>query len=317
MNYVVTQIARPKENKVPQMQSAGITSVDAAMEVYLKNAIVSLASAKLCNTDVTCILNTDFPVPKSFQEIAEKANIELHTVPFGRFKSKEEFPWAIAQYKYDSMSYVADLMGDDDCMVLLDTDTVCTQNMGEIFEEAKNFLLLYPTNHSFNQEKRRSIILNYQKLYSFPNPTNLLHYGGEFFAGNKELIKRLLSSVQEVITRALNCEGLEAWDDEHVLSIAVEQDLKKIVYSASPYIFRYWTNQFYLVSTNYYYDPVKIWHLPAEKNFGMLVLYEYFEKNLCFPDIKKMARIMGFPGARYKKWNPYRWKMRIRNKFRH
>ena len=59
------------------------------------------------------------------------------------------------------------------------------------------------------------------------------------------------------------------------------------------------------------------WHLPAEKNYGMVLLYEYFEKNHRFPSMEQMAKMVGMPGTKYKKWNLYRLKMRIRNKLSH
>lgn len=316
MKYIVTQVAQPKENKVPQMQGAGARNVRSAMDVYVKNAIVSLASAKIWNPEAVCILNCNFEFSPELKKTAEQAGIQIHRVPYGKYKSREEFSWAITQYKFDSMDYmVHQIMENGDCMILLDTDTVCVQNLDEIFEEAENALILYPISHGYFHERRHSMIRNYRKLYG-DDQRNLVHYGGEFFAGSREELDRLLESCAQIIEKARKNEELEPWDDEHILSMAVEQELKQRVYPANAYINRYWTNRFYLVSTNYFHDPVKIWHLPAEKNYGMIVLFEYFQKHGCFPEVKQMASIMGFPGHHYRKWNPYRWKMRIRNKLK-
>lgn len=316
MKYIVTQVAQPKKNKVPQMQGAGVKKVSDAMAVYIKNAIVSLASAKMWNPDAVCILNCNFEVPEELRQVAERAKIQLLQVPYGKYKSNEAFSWAITQYKYDSMDFmVNEVMKDDDVLILLDTDTVCVQKLDDIFEEAEKGLILYPISHGYRHERRHSMIRNFQKLYG-EDCDNLVHYGGEFFAGNRQALGELLQSCMEVIEKARQREDLEPWDDEHILSIAVERQLKQKVYPALEYIYRYWTNQFYLVSTNYFYDPVRIWHLPSEKNYGMMVLYEYFCRHQKFPTIEKMAAIMGFPGHHYKIWNPWRWKMRIRNKLK-
>ena len=37
MKYVVTQVAQPKKNKVPQMQGTGVKEVLDAMEVYMES----------------------------------------------------------------------------------------------------------------------------------------------------------------------------------------------------------------------------------------------------------------------------------------
>lgn len=313
MNYIVTQVAKPSQNTVPQMR--GINTVDRAMDTYLKNAIVALASAGAHNPDAICILNCNFDIPEHLKKVAEHSRIQICKVPYGKYKSDEEFQWAITQYKFDSMEYVLGMMSDDDCMLLLDTDTVCMGELDELFAEASQSLLLYPTAHGFFQEKRDEIRFNYKAMYKVERD-NLIHYGGEFFAGCKKQIKNLLDACTQVVQRARETENLKPWDDEHVLSIAAERFLKDCIYPANAYIFRYWTNQFYLVSTNYYYDPVCIWHLPAEKNFGMLILYDYFVEHGHFPDVRKSAKIVGFPSPQYKAWNPYRWKMRIKNKLK-
>ena len=315
MNYIVTQIAKPKEIKVSQMQSATVGSVDDAMDVYVKNAIVCLASAKVYNPDAVCILNCNFSISPERRNTAELAGIEIHEVPYGKYVIKEEHKWAITQYKFDSMAHVLDIMKDNDHLVLLDTDTICVRGLQEIFAEAKDGLLLYNVCHGYQQRDRQSIIHAYEKLYFLRN-THPVHYGGEFFAGSKVTLQKLLGYCEEVIQKAKEEEEVFIWDDEHILSIAAEHFMKGYIYSANAYIFRYWTNKFYLVSTNYRYNPVCIWHLPAEKNYGMIILYEYFVKHHHFPSIEKMASIMGFPKQTYKKWNLYRWKMRLRNKWK-
>ena len=315
MRFVVSQVARPKKNTVPQMQGNGIDTIDRAMDVYLKNAVVALASVRCHNPDVVCILNCNFKISDELRQIAQDARIQIHMVPFGKYASKEEYKWSVTQYKFDSMAHVLELMEDGDCMLLLDTDTICMKSLEELFDEASESLMLYPVAHGFSQSKRAEIRYNYRILYS-KECDNLVHYGGEFFAGSKKQIKRLLDACEAVIRQARGKNELKPWDDEHVISIAAEYLLRDCIYPAHAYICRYWTNQFYLVSTNYFFDPVCIWHLPAEKNFGMLVLYDYFKKHRSFPELKKAAAIVGLPSTRYKVLNPYRWKMRILNKFK-
>lgn len=317
MNYVVTQVAKPKENKVPQMQGKAVKDVEDAMNVYVKNAIVSLASAKMTTPDAVCMLNCNFEISDELRRVAEAADVEIHHVPFGQYESNEKFPWAITQYKFDSLHYTLNLMNDEDCMILLDTDTVCIRCLDEIFREAKtDSLIMYIADHSYIHKRRQEMIQNYRKMFG-TEKDNLVLYGGEFYAGTKKVLEELLEICGKVIDVArekLTDEDL--WDDEHVLAIAIEEFWNQKVYSAGAYISRYWTNKFYKVSTDYYYDAVNIWHLPAEKSYGMIVLYEYFEKHHCFPDVKKMAKIMGLPGTKYKGLSYYRLKMRLRYKMK-
>ncbi|MFR5356427.1 MAG: hypothetical protein ACLTI1_10365 [Clostridia bacterium] len=316
MNYVITQVAKPQKNTVPQMQQKSVQNVDSAMNVYLENALVSLASAKQTTPDAVCILNCNFEIPERYQKTAEAAGVEIHQVPYGKYKSNEDFPWSITQYKFDSMEHAIGLMKEEDCLLMLDTDTVCVQNLDEIFEEAKTGLILYATHHGYKQKIRQQMLQNYQKMYGIERK-NLVHYGGEFLAGSKAVLSELLDDCSKAITKARETQGLHPWADEEVFSIAVAEFWHKKIYPANAYIYRFWTNEFYLVTTNYYYDPLRIWHLPAEKNYGMVLLYEYFEKNHRFPSMEQMAKMVGMPGTKYKKWNLYRLKMRIRNKLSH
>lgn len=190
-----------------------------------------LASAKMWNPDAVCILNCNFEVPEELRQVAERAKIQLLQVPYGKYKSNEAFSWAITQYKYDSMDFmVNEVMKDDDVLILLDTDTVCVQKLDDIFEEAEKGLILYPISHGYRHERRHSMIRNFQKLYG-EDCDNLVHYGGEFFAGNRQALGELLQSCMKSLRRRGRGK-IWSMDDEHILSIAVERQLKQNVYPA-------------------------------------------------------------------------------------
>lgn len=294
---------------------AGTQSIDTVMRIYIKNAIVSLASAKICNPDARCIFCCDFSIEDGLRSAAEKAGIEICHVPFGKYRSGEEFVWDINQYKFDTMAYILEIMNDGDNLMQLDPDTVCISSFDEIWEEASTGLIMYTVGHGYyNENKRIPIRNNYKKLYG-SDRQNVAHLGGEFLAGSKTYIEKLFRACVTIMEKAWRTDGLDEWDDEHIKSIAVEEYLKKYLYPGSPYICRYWTNQFYLVSTNYYYNAVKIWHLPAEKKFGMITLYNYYARHGFFPSVERMAQIIGLPGTSYKCWNPYKLWRRFCNKF--
>lgn len=96
---------------------------------------------------------------------------------------------------------------------MLDTDTVCVQNLDEIFEEAKTGLILYATHHGYKQKIRQQMLQNYQKMYGIERK-NLVHYGGEFLAGSKAVLSELLDDCSKAITKARETQGLHPWADE-------------------------------------------------------------------------------------------------------
>ena len=315
MDYVVTQVAKPQINKVPQMGGNDGANSEKAVRIYVQNALVSLASVKMNNPQVECILNCDFDIDSDLAKEFEKLDIRIHRIPFGKYSSDDRYIWAITQYKFDSLSHMLDIMQDGDRMIQLDADTVCVGNLDEIYQEADEGIILYVIDHGYCEEHRSCIRRNCARLYG-ENVCNVIHYGGEFFAGCKKYMTDFLISCQEVMDKMKKTVDLEPWDDEQVISIAASYLLKGRIYPAGAYISRYWTNRFYLVSTNYCYNPVKIWHLPAEKKYGMMVLFNYYMQRRKLPSIRKIAVIMGLPGSKYKRWNLYRWGMRILNKLK-
>ena len=53
MNYVITQVAKPQKNTLPQMQQKSVQNVDSAMNVYLENALVSDRKSTRLNSSHT------------------------------------------------------------------------------------------------------------------------------------------------------------------------------------------------------------------------------------------------------------------------
>lgn len=298
MNYVVNMLAKPQ--KVTTTQTSE-DNVDKAMELYIKNSFVSLTSIKKNNPEYECLLFINFEMPKIFINQFKKQKIKLVYLEFGRHLISDCYNWSIVQYRYDVLEYMISYMKDNDEMLMLDTDTICVNNLDNLFIEAKYNLLLFDVQHDCKQRDRKNIIDNYYKIYGDENKY-LIHYGGEFIAGNKENIIKLYNECLVVMKDAKNCKDyLENWNDEHITSIAVHRILRDVVSGANAYLFRYWTDYiFYLVSTNYKNNPVYIYHIPNEKMVGFIWLYEYLIKNNDLPSKKTLWKLFGFTSAKRK-----------------
>lgn len=75
-----------------------------------------------------------------------------------------------------------------------------------------------------------------------------------------------------------------------------ERDCKYVY--VSPKLWKWTERYFYLMCTNIIYNPVCIWHMPAEKDKGLLMLYRYYRKHGHYPDKKKAARLLGICPAK-------------------
>ena len=195
------------------------------------------------------------------------------------------------------------MLGEEDQVIMLDTDVVCVGSLDNVFNEIKHRLCLFDVQHALDARDRKSILHNYLKIYPTENHCELIHYGGEFIGAKKNDLTKILNESSKVINLGNSVKGLENFNDEHITSIAVD-NLKKqglLVNNANAYIYRYWTGYnfhmsgFYLASTNYYYNSVVLWHLPSEKKFGIINVYNYIMRCGRLPSNRKMAAWFGFP----------------------
>lgn len=301
MKYVITQLAEPDKITTPQMGNMNLAS---GIEVYLQNSFVCLFSCLHYNHDIQCILMTSFELSDKWLKCFNEIGVKNIHVPFGKFKISNDFKWKITQYKYDIMYYVthSQCFLPDDQIIILDTDVLCTGKLENVYEEARSHLLLFDIQHSLDHPDRYNIRNNYKLLY--PNKKDddyyLVHYGGEFIAGTVQLIKRFIDMSSEVIMRSIERTDLKDLNDENITSIAADLLFGEIkINPANAYIYRYWTgDNFYLTSTNWFFNKVVLWHLPSEKNYGLRHLFDVLQKNNHLPTNNQLAVLFGFPAPR-------------------
>lgn len=293
-------------------QSTQIENVSDAkkIDIYIENAYVALVSAKLHNPNDTVVFVTDRALEAHIQKMFQDAGIENVIVPFDCFLMPDDFMWSRAFYKLCVLYHIAKEKEFNN-LLLLDTDTYSVQNYEELWMECGQGVLLYEVGHTFYHRDREVIYKDYKWLYG-PNHKPI-HYGGEFVAGNRDALCTFMEECIRVYTdmKEAQFQGEKNAGDETILSIAACKTSNVI--PANPYLFRFWTGDFYLVSTLHEANPVCIWHLPAEKDMGMRYMYRYYQRKKCFPEKKKAAKIMGLPEARRKRSILHFW-MRIRKK---
>lgn len=298
MNYITNMLARPKAIRTKQM--ASISDVEKGMDIYLKNSFVCLKSVKLNNPDVHCMLVVDYDLSSHWHNQFEQNDIEIVKVEFGGFQISDQFDWGIVQYRYDVMQYLCQRMTDTDNVIMLDTDVVCVGSLNDIFEEITYRVCLFDVQHAKSLKDRNNILNNYLKIYPDETHCELIHYGGEFIGANGYYLKKIFVASKEVMAESNSVDNLVNFNDEHITSMAIYKNWSTIpVNNANAYIYRYWTNpDMFLISTNYKYNPVVLWHLPFEKDKGFLYLYKFLTQNNKLPDREKMSVLFSFPEAK-------------------
>lgn len=289
MVYAVNMLVRPKTMTVSQMTNK---KVESAMEIYIQNSIVCLSSVITRNSQIKAVLCTDFDLPEPYGGICAELGIEIQHVEF-KLEVASRSDWSIVNYRYCVMEHLCRTLCDEDVVMMLDTDIICVDSLGDMLDDLHGDIMLYDVCHSRGNRDRENILLNYRQMYG--RDCNLIHYGGEFILTRVENLKKLHRSCLDVIAVSNDHTDLRNFNDEHITSMAVYRDLRPLAHHAGAYLSRYWTGRFYLAATNWKNNPVPLWHLPVEKQTGICRVYRYFRKHHQFPEKEKMARLFGLP----------------------
>lgn len=278
-------------------------------QIYLKNAYVSLKSAKMCNPNTDVVLVINFDMPDCFTKVFLDAGIIVEKCDFHAFRVPDHFKWSLAFYKLCALKFLLENR-DYDKILLLDTDTISVHDVDDVWEEAEESLLLFNVHSLYHNDVRENIRLDYEKFYN--ERRNLQHYGGEFICGNRANLETFLENCGHVYQAICNSnfDMFSLSGDELIISAAVRNT--ENLSEANPYIMRYWTGMEYIADTRCHYQKVSIWHIPSEKEFGMLTAYNYLLKHDNLPS--KVYKWFGLPKPHRPDYLKYLLKKIIKNK---
>jgi len=261
---------------------------------YLRLVAVSLISAKERNPECSVALVINVDVPQEFSRLFSKWDIEVINCPFENFIFDASMKWSLAFYKLQALDYVV-RNREFDNILLLDTDTYVAANLDCFWPECGEHVMLLNIRHSLDIPQARQMNREYQQL--FLESAFLTNYGGEFVAGSRENLQTFMRVCSVIYERMVAQHVVTEHGDEFILSSAAEK-VPGLIKDAGPYVYRYWTQSFYLVSTNFQNNPVCVWHLPSEKSFALPRAYEYLKKHGRIPDSRRMQAWCNFRPAR-------------------
>ena len=260
------------------------------VEVYLKNAVVALLSAKWENPECEVVFATNVPVdeiPSQYTNQLIENEITILEIDFKDYRFPKDYKWSLAFYKLCVLKEMLNKGFDNICY--LDTDVYIQSKFDSVWKECEYRILLYDINHGYDVREYKEMLT---EVYQFVGKeTMLTHYGGEFFASNYENAKKFETTMFTIYQEMLRSGFATTKGDEFIISIAAEQ-MKHIIKNASPYIGRFWTGvRFRLVSTCYRYNPVAVLHMPAEKERGIIKLYDRYVSRNKKPSKQKVWKI--------------------------
>lgn len=245
-------------------------------DIYLKNCCVSACSAKHYNAECTVAIVTNIEVPKDYAELLDNNGVEILNVPFDLFTFDASYTWTLAFYKLCALYHVVREYNYK-YYAYMDTDVFVQASFSDVWNECDQNVMLYDINHGLQVNDYRIIIDEVSNLLG--ERKLITHFGGEFFAANRDNALVFSETCYRIYTEMREKEYVTTKGDEFILSIAASE-LKDKVKNASPYIYRFWTGGFRLISTCYEFNPVVVLHVPAEKESGIIKLFnKYMSKN--------------------------------------
>lgn len=285
----------PYADKDGANTGVNINSDDKRVDIYLKNCCVALISAKHYNSDCDVALVTNIDVPEKYNKLLSANNIKIIKTPFDEFTFGDKYLWNLAFYKLCAVDYVVKNF-DYNYVSYMDSDVVIQSSFNDIWEECDYSVLLYDINHGLQVKDYRIIV---DEFSAFLGEKSLItHYGGEFFAANRDNAEIFIDKCKDIYRTMIEKGFTTTKGDEFIISLAASQ-MKEKIKNAGAYIYRFWTSGFRLVSTCYAFNPVTILHMPAEKEHGMLVLYNRFIRKNKMPKKKTVWRICHLKNMRF------------------
>lgn len=251
----------------------------------------------MSNPDIDVALITNQDLPEAYGVLFDAAAIKVVIVPFDNFRMPDSFQWQYAFYKLAVLEHIVS-NSDYDYILGLDTDTYVKGSLENLWTECDYDLpILYGLDVL---DGKKQIEKDYLKLMT--TFRYIQQIGGEFIAGNKKSLQ-LLNKHNTDIYRIIKDSDYDIDNksgDEAILSMAASE-IKYI--SARPFMRRYWTRKaFYEV--DFSAERVPVWHLPAEKNFGLFKAYTLLKDASKLPLEKKMMALFNLP-----RQNPYNLSM--------
>ena len=260
------------------------------LQLYLKNAAVALCSAKKYNPDCSVVFATNMQasqIPEDIQRIFAHFGVEIAHIPFDRYRFDEGYKWALAFYKLCVLSHLVE--EDWDTIAYMDTDVYVQNAFDAVWEECSENILLYDVTHGLNTKEYLAInaeFTSFQGKNTYPT-----HYGGEFFAASKENAMAFEAAARKIYQKMQEEAFVTEKGDEFIVSLAAGT-MRGSVKNASPYIHRFWTGaRFRLTSTIYKYNPVIVCHMPAEKEKGIVAIYDRYIRKGRIPANEKVWKV--------------------------
>ena len=313
-NHIVTWFYGEHKGNESSYPAVGANTSSLSFQVvYWRCVYDFFMSAFLTQKDTEYWLFTNvkaFPGPDLMDGVDLEAFFQKHDIHIVEQELSAQTPkdwfgeWRNQFYVYDILRYL--YQHADGRFIVFDSDIVFRKDLTDLFEQIGEYgAVAYPVNASDDEVKNGTSNNDMTKLYEAfygEKPAMPVRYrGGEFIAVTRDMAERVVKEFEHLwpLNYAQYEKGeTKLTEEAHFLSMIYAR-LGVVNTLGERYIRRIWTAvKFDTVQAGD--EALAIWHLPAEKKYGFVKLYNWFRTGTPTKDeyLAYLGKVMMIPGSR-------------------
>lgn len=289
MNYICSWFCADKKGEESDFPQSGMKSSGAAHQnIYWRCLLVFYMTSIKHNKSEKHVLFTNvdqLPVVdgRNIADLLEDLNVQVVHVDFN-YKTPQGYFGSFQNqfFEFSIIEWIArHAEHENDMYLILDSDCVFNKPVHNLFRHAMqsghiSFALESPLSHSIQGLTREDMRKLFTEISGKPCMKVPAYHLGEFFLCNVKNIRKLYADFlvlwPELLRR--HAEGLPKFNEEaHTLSYLYFLNGWEPSKHAH-FIRRIWTNPVFYRNVKANDQYLNIWHLPAEKKFGIKTLYD-------------------------------------------
>jgi hypothetical protein len=265
-------------------QVRGDSRTEVFRDVYRKCLVVFFSTARRCNPTARLILYLNRPWRTSASQVAENVWQRLSELKVEtRVIDYDHEPPETFTRRWKNQFFVLDILRDlknersEGAFVLLDSDVVWSSRQGarDFWDRANQSVCVMPIAEARNVETNGQSPETLAKILGRANPVE--YFGGELVAGPFELLPRLVRTAEEAFRALMSHHQTDnglVFEEAHVLSAAYQ--LMQVNLLPEKIAKRMWTQPLKFKNVLPWDEETAIWHVPAEKKYGIRRMYSVF-----------------------------------------
>lgn len=271
--------------------SKGLSSDLQVQNIYWKCVVTFFVSLQRYIDGENAVLFTNAKkLPEvegiNIKSLLEKLGVSIIYVEFNYKLPKGYFnSWTNQFFEFSILDQIAANFNDDDFFLMLDSDCIFLEKVDGLFKlceekECLTYLLESPKDEVINGISRLQMKGIYESLLQKNIDVVPEYHAGEFFMASVPIIKKFSFQFRTIWLKLLDLHQQgkpKLIEEAHVLSY---------IYfingyaggEANSFIKRIWTDPTNFRNATSEDNLLAIWHVPAEKKYGIEKLFQKFKK---------------------------------------